>query len=300
MSHQMSLFPSRDRPEDKSSLQGGELNALDEMFAASQRFRSSLEYMDLLRFMARFPKYSAFNCVLLYTQSPELSYVATAGVWRNQFKRRLKYDARPLVILAPMSPVRFVYDIKDTEGEAVPPALLRPTATTDMLPKDVYERTVHNCVFHGIMVREIVLAKKPHEGAIHLTEDIRRQYKGLELDSQTNYLILLNTAHRPEDKYAALVYELGRIFCGHKGVDGSAWWLDRQRVKPEVKEIEVESVVFLVCRRIGLLKNAEKYLSACRTKDQELPVLGLSSILQATNYIENMGKSVWKKPGKIR
>lgn len=300
MSHQMSLFPSRDRPENKSSIPEGELNALDEMFAASQRFRSSHEYMELLRFMARFPKYSTFNGLLLYTQRPGLSYVATAGVWRKQFKRRLKYNARPLVILAPMSPVRFVYDIDDTEGEAVPPVLLRPTATTNMLPGDVYDKTVHNCFFHGIMVREIVLGRQSREGAIQLTEDVRRQYKDLELDSKTSYLILLNTEHRPEDKYAALAYELGRIFCGHRGIDGSSWWPDRQKVKLKIKEIEAESVAFLVCRRVGLLENSEKYLAEYRQKDQELPVLGLHSILQATNYIENMGRSEWTKPMKTR
>jgi hypothetical protein len=298
VSHQMSLFPVQDQPADKNSFPDGELNVIDEMFAASQRFRSSREFTEMLQFLARFPKYSAFNCFLLYTQNPGISYVATAGVWRKQFKRRLKYNARPLVILAPMSPVRFVYDINDTEGEAVPSVLLRPTATTNMLSGDIYERTIHNCFFHGIMVREIAVGKQSGEDAIQWTEDIRCQYKDLALDSKTNYLILINTDHCPEDKYAALVYELGRIFCGHRGIDSNAWWPDRQKVIPKVKAIEAESVVFLVCQRIGLFKNAGKYLLEFRGKEQELPILGLNSILQATHYIEDMGKSEWKKPKK--
>ncbi len=298
MSHQMSLFPAHDQRADKNSFPDEELNVLDEMFAASQRFRSSREFTEMLEFLTRFPKYSPFNGFLLYTQNPEISYVATAGVWKKRFNRRLKFNVRPLVILAPMSPVRFVYDFSDTEGEAVPPVLLRPTATTNMLPGDIYERTIHNCFFHGIMVREISVDKQSREGAIQLTEDIRRQYKDLALDSKTSYLILLSTDHCQEDKYVALVYELGRIFCGHRGIDSNAWWSDRQKVIPKVKAIEAESIAFLVCRRIGLFKKAEKYLQEYREKDQELPIVGLNSILQATNYIEEMGKSKWKKPKK--
>ena len=43
-----------------------EANAIDEMFAADSRYRSSRELMRLLNFIARLPQYSAFNGFLLY------------------------------------------------------------------------------------------------------------------------------------------------------------------------------------------------------------------------------------------
>ena len=94
-------------------------NAVDEMFAGNSRYRDSGEYLQLLNFITRQPQYSAFNGFLLYAQNPAISHVATARTWARKFDRHLKIYARPLVILAPMGPVRFVYDLNDTEGEPV-------------------------------------------------------------------------------------------------------------------------------------------------------------------------------------
>ena len=151
MEHQLSLFPSNDAQKGTDAILTEDMTALDEMFAASHRFRSSSEYLELLYFITRFPKYSPFNCVLLYTQNSSVSHVATAGSWKRRFNRRLKHNARPLVILAPMSPIRFVYDVADTEGDAIPPNLLTPHGETAKLPQQVFDYTVRNCMVHGIM-----------------------------------------------------------------------------------------------------------------------------------------------------
>ncbi|MBW2192497.1 MAG: hypothetical protein JRF27_01790, partial [Deltaproteobacteria bacterium] len=222
MSGQMSLFPLEDLSEEKDPVQKMEVNALDEMFAASRRYRSSIEYMELLRFISCFPNYSTFNCFLLHIQDPSISYVATAGKWRKHFKRHLKPDARPLVILAPMSPVRFVFDFKDTEGEPIPPALLRPFDTTERIQRDIFDKTLHNCAVHGIAVRDVDLAHTDAGGAIPLTYNIRKQFRNLDLESQMKYLVLLEKGDTLETKYASLVSELGHIFCGHLGIDEKA------------------------------------------------------------------------------
>jgi len=294
------LFPAKDLPGEEKSIYEGESNALDEMFAATQRFRSSSEYIQMLQFIARFPNYSAFNGFLLYTQNPEISFVATAGTWNKRFQRHLKPNARPMIILAPMSPVRFVYDIKDTEGDPIPAALLKPVTMDGRLPEELFEHTVHNCALHGIMVRQILISNQPKGSAIPLTEDVRQKYRELDLDSNMNYLILLHKEYRLADRYAALVHELGQIFCGHKGAVGNDWWQDRRKIDPTVREIETESVAFLGNRRKGLLANADLYLSQYRRQDQKMPLLGFNAVLQATNYIEAMGRSRWKKPKKSR
>ena len=130
MDMQLELFDTAPEPHDNHLSRTEELAALDEMFASSQRFRSSAEYMNMLNFVSRFPKYAPFNCFLLYTQNPAVSYVATTKQWRRNFGRKPKYDARPLVILIPFGPVLFVYDLKDTEGPGpLPTYLLRPFNT---------------------------------------------------------------------------------------------------------------------------------------------------------------------------
>jgi hypothetical protein len=63
----------------------------------------------------------------------------------------------------------------------------------------------------------------------------------------------------------------------------------------------LSSVAYLVCLRQGLRLASESYLSFYRTPQNiELPDFGFDAVLQATDYIEQMGKSRWKKPKKER
>ena len=131
MTQQLSLFP--DSPLDTlNRLQDTKfadlevaLSPVDEMFTASTRLRSNRNFMELLDFITRFPNYSAFNGLLLYIQDSSATYVATARTWAKKFRRQPGQNARPLVILAPMAPIRFVFDIRDTEGSPIPSDLLK-------------------------------------------------------------------------------------------------------------------------------------------------------------------------------
>ena len=298
MEHQMSLFPSIDAQRGSDTALAEDMSALDEMFTATSRFRSSREYLELLYFISRFPKYSAFNCMLLYTQNPSASFVATAGGWKRQFNRELKFDARPMVILAPMSPVRFVYDIADTNGDPLPQDIMLSKEESARLPQEVYDNTIHNCLVHGIIVREVYLDGHDTKAAIPVTDESLQSPGSLDIDSPKDYLILLNSAHSLEDKYARLTHELGRIFCGHQGRSQDAWWPDRQQESETVKEIESDSVGLLVCSRKRLYESAQSYLSSCRQLEKQIPVVGINAVLTATTYIEDMGKTAWREPKK--
>lgn len=300
MSQQMSLFPTKDASEEKSSLFEGDGNAIDEVFSATHRFRSNREYLQMLQVIGRFPNYSAFNGFLLFIQNPELTYVATAGTWRKRFKRDLKPGARPLLILAPMSPVRFVFDLNDTAGDPFPSVGQRQNAATGNFTEDIFENTVHNCALHGIMVRQVETGTHTTGSAVPLSDDVRQKYPELDLGAGMKYLILLYREHRLEDKYTAMIHELGQIFCGHRGIDRNAWWPDRRKTDPAVVKLEAASIAFLICRRIGLFTSADRHLADYQSQDQMLPLLGLNAILQATSYIEEMGRSRWQKPRKSR
>jgi hypothetical protein len=136
--------------------------------------------------------------------------------------------------------------------------------------------------------------------AVPLSDDGRQKYPELELDTGMKYLILLYKEHRLEDKYAAMVPELGQIFCGHRGIDRNAWWPDRRQTDPAVVNLEAASTAFLVCRRLGLFSYADRHLAHYQGQDRIVPLPGLNAILQATNYIEEMGRSRWQKPKKSR
>jgi hypothetical protein len=296
MPNQLSLFPSVDAAEDNRSISDLDLNAIDEMFYAARRFRSSFEYFDLIHFLARFPRYSALNGLLLYLQNPNISHLATAGIWVRKYRRKLKYRARPLVILAPMSPIRFVYDIDDTEGEPLSPRDLESLDGKEDLSKEIYDKTIYNCSFHGILVQSFPASRIKPGLAVSLTYEIRNRFEELKSKPLAKYLIPVNPEASLKEKYASLVLGLGHLFCGHLGIDDTAWWPDKRDVESIQAGITAESVAYLVCLRKNLITPAKQFLSSYRNLECEMPLFGLNAVFNAIHYIEEMGKTRWKTP----
>ena len=161
MADQLSLFPSKDLPVEKKTVLPADRCSLDELFAACPRYRRGRMFREMLEFVSRFPQYSAFNGFLMFLQNPKATFVATAGAWEKRFGRRLKPDARPLAILAPMAPVLFLFDVADIEidttgGYGRGPSVsdtAKPAPVNGRLLRESYEKTVENCSVHGIAVR---------------------------------------------------------------------------------------------------------------------------------------------------
>jgi len=306
MTQQLSLFPNS--PLDKLNRQQDNkfadlevaLSPVDEVFTASTRLRNSRNFMELLDFIARFPNYSAFNGFLLYIQDSSATYVATARTWAKKFRRRPGQNARPLVILAPMAPIRFVFDIRDTEGSPIPSDLLKSVEIGAQLSDRVYSNTRQNCSFQGIAVCETSLRHDAKGTTDRITPALRKQYQDLKIQKDTSYLIHLNRTHSLEERYSSLAHELGHIFCGHLGIDRYAWWPEREALNISGEEIEAGCVAYLVCKRLGLQACSEKYLPNFRKTNQEMPLFSLNAVLQAVSYVEDMGKHRWKEPRKRR
>ena len=306
MTKQLNLFP--DSPLNPSNILKDEklavfeniFNPVDEMFAASTRFRDNRHVMELLRFIARFPGYSAFNGLLLYTQNSSVTHVATARRWKQKFGRRPKSDARPIVILAPMAPILFVFDIQDTEGPTIPSTLLRPRGTQPQLLGKIYTHTRHNCAVHGIAVYETTMAHGTTGTASRITPALRKEHQDLDLQKDTSYLILIDRTQPLEDRYSSLTHELAHIFCSHLGIDRHAWWPEREDLNVNGEEIESDAAAYLVCKRLGLQASSAEHLSNYIEKNHELPVFSLNAVLQSVGYLEDMGKSLWKEPRRRR
>ncbi len=306
MPKQLSLFP--DSPSSlPESLTEKELadfetvhNPVDEVFAASTRFRDSRNVIDLLRFIARFTGYSAFNGLLIYAQNSSASYVATARSWKQKCGRQPKIDASPIVILAPMAPIIFVFDIQDTEGPPVPASLLQPRKIPSQQLEKIYSNTRHNCGVHGIAVFEKSTADGTVDPTSRITPALRKKYQDLTMQKDTSYLILVDESQSLENKYSTLVHELGHIFCGHLGIDRHAWWPERQTSDINGEEIEADAVAFLTCKRLGLLASSDGHLANYIKINPELPVFSLNAVLQSVGYLEEMGKSRWKVPKRRR
>jgi hypothetical protein len=216
----------------------------------------------------------------------------------KMFNRRPSMGARPLVILAPMSPVVFVYDIAETEGDPVQVGHLKTAAQKSTWDNKVYRHTVSNCAHHGIEIREKSLKDRQTASVMPLTGSLRERYPDLDISPAASYLVLVEGSATIQNRYASLVHDLGRIFCGHLGIDSRAWWPDRRGLSTVSENIEAESITLLVCARKGLREMVETGITACGDLSGKLPHFSLNIILQVVGYIEEMGKSLWKGPKK--
>lgn len=304
MPDQLSLFPPGfvDRTEKHSDTttddRPADLLPVDEVFDAGNSSRHPADYLALLDFIQRFPRYSPLNTFLLYIQNPSATLVATAVTWLKMSNRRPKIGARPLIILAPMSPVVFVYDVAETEGDPVQVNLLRTADLKGSWNNKVYEHTIANSALHGIEIREIPWRERQSASVLQLTGSIRESYRTLDISPAASFLILIDRAKRIENRYTSLINDLGRIFCGHLGIDSQSWWSDRRGFSTASENLEAESVTYLVCGRRGLREITATLGAASGIWNGRLPRFSLHTILQVVGYIEEMGKSRWKAPKK--
>jgi hypothetical protein len=285
MVHQLDIFTGKvETKTDK-----GKIKALDELFELSAKYKKSAEFLKLLEFINKFPNLSPFNAFLIHTQDSGATIVLSALKWRK-YGRKVKPLSRPFIILVPFGPVEFVYDVTDTEpinGEEdkIPEVLLNPFLTKGDLPSAIYNRTFKNAVKEGIDCSE---ERMQMGGAGYATSLSNNMFK-----------VKVNSLYRINEKFSTLIHELAHIYCGHVGSTKESWWESRQGIlSKEAREIEAESVSYLVCVRNGLETTSHEYLSGYIKEDKELPNISLETILTVANHIETMGTAAFKPKKK--
>jgi hypothetical protein len=132
--------------------------ALDELFTLARKYNSSDAYLELMRFVGRFRFYSPFNAMLIHKQMPGAHFVCTARRWwRKDYRREVKISARPIVILQPMGPVLFVFDVSDTaplpNARSLPPQVADPFQVRSGKIGGQLALTIDNAKRDGVRVR---------------------------------------------------------------------------------------------------------------------------------------------------
>lgn len=262
-----------------------EKSSLDELFRRSIRLHSSSKYAEAITFISKLPKYSPYNNLLVYFQNPQAAYWATAARWKNDFGRCLKEDCRPMLILAPMTPVLMVYDVTDTEGEPLPEWFNDLFKVEGGFNETVLNRTIKNCLSHdAIDVIEKKLGLTQGGSAIRLGRD-----------KDVKIRIELKAALESKVHYAILCHELAHIYLGHLGGDEDKWWPSRLYLNRHHREIEAESVAYIVCRRIGLLSPSAEYLTGYIREPSDLSKVSIDMIAKVAGRIEGMGERILPK-----
>jgi hypothetical protein len=274
--------------------------ALDELFSLARQYKTTKAYRELLDFIARFRFYSPFNAMLIHAQLPGATFVAPPHRWLREYGRRIKAAARPLVILQPMGPVMFVFDVSVTEPEdgapPLPPQVVQPFEVRHGQIRGELGRTIENAMRDGVDVTQ-------REAGSQSAGVIQRAHPGKSLDFLVKekperefvqvplrYEMLLNSKHPAPAKYATLAHELGHLYCGHVGTPNDRWWPDRRGLPPAVQEFEAESVCFLVCGRLGIDNPSDAYLSNFMNANEEIPSISLDCVIKSAGLIEQMGR----------
>jgi len=280
-------------------------HALDDLFKATFAYRKSQEFYELLQFVAKFHFYSPYNAFLIRTQRPGATYVAPSYRWFRDFGRRVKPNANPIVILQPMGPVMFVFDVSDTEplpdAKPLPIEVTNPFKVRKGTVNKELEWAIENCKRDGIKI----YYHKTGSQAAGFIKSITGNRSSETLKSQigikdkkpiyesfsVNYEICLkddSDNNIREENYATLVHELAHLYCGHLGTLNKKWWPDRRGLPHVVEEFEAESVSYLVCNRLGIETPADEYLSGYIKNEDKLPRLSLECIMKAAGLIEQM------------
>ena len=261
----------------------------DKLEAGVKDVFESGNYMEYLKTMSKFHRYSFRNVILIYMQFPEASAVAGFQSWKKNFERTVKKGEHGIQIFAPfmvnelvlrdkmdkqtMKPIIgpdgmpekewafekrktyrpvYVFDISQTEGKEL------PTYTVGELTGDVpfYDRlfsAIEQLSPVEIVFRPPVKAK----GSFSSLEQKTYINEGMS-QIQTIKTAIHETAHAKLHDYG-----LRGLLEGKEAVK------DRQ-----TREVEAESVAYVVCQHFGI--DTSDYSFAYVTswsRDKELSVL---------------------------
>lgn len=261
------------------------LSTVDELIRKSKEYQNSAWFQEMITFMANFRDYAPFNNMLVKLQNPSCSFFATQRHWREQFGRRIKEDARPMLILAPMHPVMLVYDLDATEGPPLPKELLKFAKFEGEWDPTRLSRTISNASIHDLIRVDIVKLSSTNAGFATITpgNDGMKMRIGLheELDEASRYGVLL--------------HEMAHIYLGHLGSDRDRWWPSRGDLMRWAMELEAEAVAHIVCRRAGLKGASEQYVSRYLDRGEMLKAISLDQIAKVAGRLEEMGTSTLGK-----
>jgi len=78
------------------------------------------------------------------------------------------------------------------------------------------------------------------------------------------------------------------LFLGHLGVDKTLNIPERAQPKHAQRELEAESVAYLVCSRNGVESKSQTYLTEFVDKNTDIAALDLYQVVRAAGQIETL------------
>lgn len=255
-------------------------SGIDALLRDSGIYQSSEKFQEMIRFMARFRKYSPFNNMLVKIQNPSCSFFATQKTWYEQFRRAIKEDAHPMIILAPRHPVLFVYALDQTVGGPLPEELERFAHFEGEWKLEWLKRAAKNAWDHYRIRVEFKTLSTTNAGFATI------DHCAVNGKMRT----VIHDGLDDPSRFGVLCHELAHILLGHLGCDQDHWWPSRIGLDTNTKEIEAEAVAYIVTTRFGLLGSSARYVSRYLHNGQLPDYVSLDMIATVAGRIERMTK----------
>ncbi|SMO77696.1 protein of unknown function [Saccharicrinis carchari] len=257
------------------------------LFKRAKEYRSSAEYINFIQFIERFNHYSRYNTMLVYTQNRAVTFFGGESYWKKKFRRTIKEDARPYIILAPGGPVMLVYDIFDTEGELTPQELLEEGLGSN--PHKVNGELNESRLIDAIDLAQqwgIVVKKRP----------LSYFNGGFVTTIVTGKLeINLKEELGAAEQFSVLIHELAHLFLGHTGhkelihiEKTKKLRIEPRRLNQNAEELEAETVSYLILKRLGLTSKSAEYIAGYIKSDSLLQEVNYEMIIKVADKIESL------------
>jgi antirestriction protein ArdC len=98
----------------------------------------------------------------------------------------------------------------------------------------------------------------------------------------------LNKNHSVAVQFSTLAHELGHLYLGHIGPDKNLCISVRHSLIYEHREIEAESVSYLVCERNGVTPKSETYLARFVKNKITIDDINLYQVMRAAGQVETL------------
>lgn len=271
---------------------------IDELFLRINRYRTSEEFENILKFLHKFRYLSPYNAMLVGLQRPGARLVLSPYEWKKRYGRKIKPNAQNLITLWPFGPIDVKFDIDDTEPED--PGISSPTDkiiddylhaydTKGSWDDKMWENLLSNLAQFGIAYDLKMHATTSYAAYISAgkgqTITIKLS-KENSMEIKCSYFISVNKNQAdPRTIFASVCHELGHLFCNHLGYYGKD---KRPNLTQSIEEFEAETVSWIVCQRVGIKNPSEKYLAGYLKQDQEIPKASIDKIITAVAAVESM------------
>lgn len=249
-----------------------------------ETYATSDKYRDLLKTMSKFHSYSAQNCLLILEQNPQASFVAGFDSWKRNFNRYVKRDSHAIMIKSPCR-----YKVKDeATGEEQERLGFKASyvfdisCTAQIQGKPVVQIGVDNLQGSVQNFSDMILCLTSCADIPVLYQKLKGKTNGMYTEQDNERKIIIDSSLSEIQTVKTLIHELAHSHLHSSVCDG------KKKKTREQKELEAESVAFIVCSYFGIDTSDYSFpyiLSWSAEKFREILKDSMSDIQKVSSYI---------------